>query len=97
MQRRFLLRPSPKLNALIIGALARFQKRHDTKICGFVYLPSHAHILLRPDNVEQLANFMRDVNSKIAREAGRLHHWKEKLWGWRYTDIVASAKFEEQF
>ena len=86
IQRRFLLRPSPQLNAIIIGTLARLQKRHGMKICGFVYLSSHAHILLRPDNIEQLANFMRDVNSKIAKETGRLHDWTEKLWGRRYTD-----------
>ena len=29
IQRRFLLRPSPRLNAIIIGTLARFQKRPD--------------------------------------------------------------------
>ncbi len=96
IHRRFLLRPSPKLNALIVGALARFQKSHDIKICGFVYLSNHCHLLLRPKSAEQLANFMRDVNSKIAKEVGRLHGWKEKVWGRRYTDIVTSHEPEAQ-
>jgi REP element-mobilizing transposase RayT len=96
IQRRFLLRPSPKLNAIIIGALARFQKRYNMRVCGLIYLSNHCHLLLRPHSVEQLAAFMRDVNSKIAREAGRLHGWREKLWGRRYTDIVTSHEPEAQ-
>ena len=96
IQRRFLLRPSPSLNAIIIGALARFQKRYKMRICGLIYLSNHCHLLLRPYSVEQLASFMRDVNSKIVREAGRLHGWQEKLWGRRYTAIVTSHEPEAQ-
>ena len=96
IQRRFLLRPSPQLKAIIEGTLAHFQKRYGMRVCGFVYLSNHAHLLLRPETVEQLANFMRDVNSKIAREVGRLHGWREKIWGRRYTDIIASHQTEDQ-
>ncbi len=96
IQRRFLLRPSPQLGTIIIGTLARLQKRYGMKICGFVYLSNHAHLLLRPDTVEQLANFMRDLNSKIAKEAGRLHDWREKLWGRRYGDTIDSHEPEAQ-
>ncbi len=96
IQRRFLLRPSPKLNATIIGALARIQKRHDMKVCAFVYLSNHCHLLLQPNNVKQLADFMRELNSKIAKEAGRLHDWTDKLWSRRYTDIVISHEPEAQ-
>ena len=90
IQRRFLLRPSPQLNAVILGTLARFQQRHGMRICAVVYLSNHCHLLLRPRSARQLAAFMRDVNSKIAREVGRLHGWREKVWGRRYTDIVTS-------
>lgn len=96
LQRRFLLRPCPRLNAIILGTLARFQKRHGMRICGLVYLSNHCHLLLRPESVEQLAGFMRDVNSKIAREAGRLHDWRGKLWDRRYTDVVISHEPEAQ-
>jgi len=30
---------------------------------------------------------MNYLNSNIAREAGRLHHWREKFWGRRYRSI----------
>jgi len=60
------------------------------KVCAFVYLSNHCHLLLVPEDAAQLASFMRYVNSKIAREVARLHGWKEKIWGRRYTDIVVS-------
>ena len=87
---RFLLRPSPRLNAIVHGALARSQERHGMKVCAVVYLSNHCHLLLRPESVEQLAGFMRDVNAKIAKEAGRLHGWSGALWGRPYTDGVVS-------
>ena len=94
--RRFLLRPSPKLNANVVGALARFQKRHDMKICAVVYLSNHCHMLLRPESIDQLAAFMRDINSKIAKEAGRHHGWSGSVWGRPYTDAVVSHEPEAQ-
>jgi REP element-mobilizing transposase RayT len=96
IHRRLLLLPSPQLTAIILGVLAHFQKYHGMKICGFVYLSNHCHLLLLPDSVEQLAAFMRDVNSKIAKEVGRLYRWREKLWGRRYTDVVVSHEPEAQ-
>jgi REP element-mobilizing transposase RayT len=96
IQRRFLLRPCPRLNAIILGTLARAQARYAMKVCAFVYLSNHCHLLLVPENTEQLAGFMRYLNSKIAREVGRLHHWSEKLWGRRYTSIVVSREPEAQ-
>ena len=96
IQRRFLLRPSPKLNAIIRGALARAQKRHGMKVCGFVFLSNHYHILLRPESVEQMANFMRDVNYKISKEVGRLHEWEGGIWPRPYTDVQISDEPEAQ-
>ena len=90
IQRRFLLRPSPALNEIILGALARGQERYRMRVCAFVFLSNHCHMLLYPQDAKQLADFMRYVNSKIAREVGRLHHWKEKIFGRRYVDIHVS-------
>ncbi len=73
VQRRFLLRPSAKVNAIIIGALARAQRKYGMKVCYCVYLSNHAHLLLWPDDSKQLADFMRYAHSKIAKELGRTH------------------------
>ena len=78
---RFLLRPSKRLTEIILGTLGRAQRLTGMRICAFVYLSNHCHLLLRPTDAQQLSDFMRYVNSKIAREAGRLHDWREKLWG----------------
>jgi REP element-mobilizing transposase RayT len=96
VQGRFLLRPSPKLNAIIYGALARFQKRYAMTICGFVYMSNHCHLLLKPTSVRQLANFMRDVNSKIAKEVDKLHNWKGGIFPRPYTDVIVSHEPEDQ-
>lgn len=96
VQGRFLLRPSAKLNQSIVGILARAQGRTGMRICAFVYLSNHCHLLLYPSDACQLARFMAYVNSNIAREAGRLHNWKERFWGRRYTDIVISHEPEAQ-
>ena len=48
-----------------------------TRVCGFVYLSNHYHLLIRPASVRQMAAFMRDVNYKISKEVGYLHEWEE--------------------
>lgn len=93
---RFLLRPAPALNDLIVGILARGQHATGTKVCAFVYLSNHCHLLLRVRDARQMAEFMRYVNSNIAREVARLYGWPEKVWGRRYTDIVVSHEPEAQ-
>ena len=45
-QSRFLLRPGPKLNALVTGALARSSKRHGIGIVAYVFLSNHFHLLV---------------------------------------------------
>jgi hypothetical protein len=36
------------------------------------------------------------VDGNIAREIGRLHHWREKFWSRRYRDILVSHEEEAQ-
>lgn len=90
IQGRYLLRPCRDLTEITLGILARATRRYDVGICAFVFLSNHFHLLLRPADVEQLALFMSYLNGNLAREAGRLHQWREKFWGRRFTDIVVS-------
>ncbi len=93
---RYLLRPSAKLRDRVVGILARAQSMTGMRVCGFVYLSNHAHLLLHPTDVRQMARFMAYVNSNVAREAGRLHAWRERFWGRRYSDVVVSEEPEDQ-
>ena len=75
----FLLKPSAELNPLLIGILARAQRRTGMKVCFFTFQSNHEHFLLRPSDAQQLSRFMTYVNSNVAREAGRLYGWREVL------------------
>ncbi len=61
-----------------------------------MFASSHYHLLLDVDNARQLSRFMCYVGSNIAREAGRLHRWPEKIWSRRYQAIVVSNEDEAQ-
>jgi len=96
VQGRLLLRPSGKLRSLVIGVLGRAQRLYPVEIHAFVFLSNHYHLLLTVESAQQLARFMNYLNSNLAREAGRLHDWKEKFWGRRYQAIVVSQEEKAQ-
>jgi putative transposase len=93
---RFLLRPSRQLDEIIVGVLGRAQRLYGVRICGYMFASSHFHLLLDVDTALQLSQFMCYVGSNIAREAGRLHRWREKIWSRRYQAIVISGEDEAQ-
>ena len=78
----------------IVGVLARAAERYDVGVCSFIYLSNHCHLLLRPKDAAELAAFMYYLYSNIAREAGRLHGWREKFWGRRYRAVPVSFEPE---
>ncbi len=88
LQGRLLLRPSPELNDLVLGVIGKAQDRYRMVIHAFVVTSTHAHYILSPTSAEQLARFMQFVDANIAKEAGRLHLWPERLWSRRYRSIV---------
>jgi REP element-mobilizing transposase RayT len=90
VQGRFLLRPSPELNRRIVGVLGRAQRLTGLRLHAVVFASNHYHLLASPDHPKQLVDFMRHVQSNIAREAGELHDWPEKFWARRYRDIPVS-------
>jgi putative transposase len=91
-----LFRPSPMLNQIIIGTLARAKKRHKVQVCFFVCVSNHMHLLLWTEDARELAKLMGYFLSKLAREVGRLTDWKEKIFGQRYQTIVISDEEEAQ-
>jgi hypothetical protein len=90
LQGRLLLTPSPELNDLILGVIGKAQALYGMSIHAFVFLSTHAHFLLSPSSAAQLARFMQFVNANVAKEAGRLHAWRERLWSRRYRAIVVA-------
>jgi len=89
---RFLLRPGPMLNEIVIGVLGRAQRKYPTRVCGYVLASNHLHLVLDVDDAHQLSRFMRYVNSNLARKVGRLVGWRDKIWSRRYQAIVISPE-----
>jgi len=90
VQGRFLLRPGPALNDLVLGVLGRAQRRYETTIAAFSALSSHFHLLLVVDNAREAADFMRYTKSKIAREVNRLTDWRGPVFDRRYEMTVVT-------
>src|SRR5512137_629846 len=88
IQGRLLLRPSPELTDIILGIIGKAQALYGMTIHAFVWLSTHAHFLLSPSSAGQLALFMHFVNANVAKEAGRLHDWHDRLWSRRFRSIV---------
>ncbi len=96
LQARLLLRPSPLLREITLGVLGRAQRQTGVAIHAFVFLSTHYHLLVSVTDAAQLARFVGYLNSNLARELGRIHAWKEKLWGRRYQAILVSDEEESQ-
>ncbi|MBZ0111794.1 MAG: transposase, partial [Thermoanaerobaculia bacterium] len=96
IQGRLLLRPSDELNTIICGIIARGVRMYEVEVSYFVALSNHLHILLLAHQALQMSLFMNFVNANIAKEAGRLHGWREKLWGRRYRLVPVTHEPKAQ-
>ncbi len=84
----FLLRPSKRLNALIAGVVARAQGLYPVKVIALAFLSNHYHLIIASKDQEALSTFMNFVSSNTAREAGRLHGWRGKVWARRFDCLA---------
>jgi len=96
VQGRFLFRPGPELNDLVLGVLGRCQRNHDLTLCAVTTLSSHLHILAVVEDAQQIAGFMRDVKSKLAREVNRLTGWQGHVFERRYDLAVVTEEERAQ-
>jgi len=91
---RFLLRPGRRLNEILVGVLGRAQRRYDVRLYVGGFLSNHFHLLGRFETPHQLSGFMQYFKANLAKEAGRLYGWREKIWGRRYRPIQVSDEEE---
>ncbi|HEY3569224.1 MAG TPA: transposase [Thermoanaerobaculia bacterium] len=90
VQGRYLLRPGPSFNGLFLGILGRAQRQHEMGIAAFSVLSNHFHLLLIVDDAKEVAGFMRDLQSKLAREVNRLTGWRGPVFERRYEMTVVT-------
>ncbi len=96
IQQRYLLRPGPRLNALVIGVLAHAQEATGMRVHAVVAMSSHIHLLASPASTKQMADFMRLVNGNLSKEAGLLHDWPGTMFPRRYASIPVSDEPQAQ-
>ncbi len=96
IQGRALLRPSRELNRRVLGVVGRAQRVECMEIHAIVVLSTHYHLLLSPDEPDQLVRFMHFVQTNVAKEVGDLHSWTGPLWAQRYRHIPVSDETEAQ-
>jgi REP element-mobilizing transposase RayT len=87
---RFLLRPGPTTNSLIVGVLGRAQELYGMHIFAVSVMSNHLHALLGVEHAGQLAAFMQHALANIAKEIGRHHRWRGPFWSRRYRSIVVA-------
>ncbi|HEX7184587.1 MAG TPA: transposase [Thermoanaerobaculia bacterium] len=90
IQGRYLLRPSPALNEILVGVLARAQRLYPVGVCAAVAASNHYHLILRVESSKRLADFMAYFNGNAAREISRLTGWNARVWSRRFHAIVIS-------
>jgi putative transposase len=96
VQGRFLLRPGPMLNLIVLGVLGRAQRLYRIRLHDFVFMSNHYHLLLSVDSALQLARFMGYFNGNLAKEVARLTGWRDKVWSRRYQAVLVSNEKEAQ-
>ena len=75
------------MNQIVIDALARAKCRYGVRVCFFVCVSNHMHLLVGVKDAQQLSRFMGHFTSKLAREVGRLTGWREKIFGRRCAGL----------
>ncbi len=96
IQARYLLRPGTEMNRRYIGILARAKACFGVKVHAVACLSNHHHLLVSPEDAQQLASFMEYVQGNVAREIGKLHDWPGSFWWRRYDAILVSDEPEMQ-
>ncbi len=80
----------------MLGVVGRAQRLTSISIVGISVLSSHAHLLVVPQDAEQMSAFMCHVGRNISDEIGRLHDWPGKLVTRRYRSIEVSDEEEDR-
>ena len=85
---RRLMRPSKKLNRIVVGVFGKAQREYEMTICDIKVMSSHYHALLQPRDAGHLAQFMNHVQTNLSKELGKLHKIKgPKLQSYRMVPV----------
>ena len=85
-QGRLLLHPSPEVNEVVGGVLARAveQSNGSVRLHAFTFLSNHFHLLVWAKGAA-LAGFMQYLRANLSKKVGRLVDWSGGFWERRYS------------
>jgi putative transposase len=78
-ERRFFLRPDPKVTHIFEYLLAVLAERYGVEIHAFVLMSNHYHLVIT-DTRGRLPDFERDLNSALARSINAFRGRWESFW-----------------
>jgi len=85
---RLLLRPSEELNEIVNGVIGRALEMFPMmRLYNIEVTSNHIHLVLGTPDARCLSRFMCYVNGNLAKEVGKLHGWRQKIWGRRFRCI----------
>ncbi len=87
-QGRFLLKPSPELNDIIIGVLGRALALYPATVHAAAFLSNHYHLLATVPSTRLMSQFLAYLNRNLSIEVGKLHGWKGPMWERRYQHSI---------
>jgi len=74
--KRLPLFGNEKIKAVFVESLAYARQQHSVILTGWVLMPEHVHLLLRPQNPEaDLSAFLKTLKSRVANSV--LKRWRE--------------------
>jgi REP element-mobilizing transposase RayT len=86
-QRQFLLRPSKKVNEILLFCLAAAAEKFGTRVHAFVFMSNHYHLVVT-DPHGRLDAFLHWLNTHISRSLNAFHGRSENLFDTRQTNVV---------
>jgi hypothetical protein len=97
-ERRFLLKPSRRTEAIFPYALAVYARRYGVQVHGYCVLSNHYHLVLT-DALGRLPDFQRDLDSLLARATNcALGRW-DGFWereSYSAVELVTPAAVHEK-
>ena len=83
------LPPNYLINHIVWGVLAEARSRYRIRICHFVFMANHFHMLVVVDDPEAVPAFMRYVKAELAHAINRLlGRFKRTIWAEGYDSPI---------
>ena len=81
--------PSEVINLIIRGVLARGSSLYQVRICHYLFMANHLHVLLVVENPEDVSNFTGYIKGEIAHAVNQLLGRRRKtIWAEGYDSPV---------